>query len=90
MKWDEVRGMLRKKLDAEHAPGKKHDFWHVHCDGVYVGRVKDVHGRGEVTNPERGGIADSLKLNEYDLRALVSCTLSREEFCAKVNPPAAP
>jgi hypothetical protein len=85
MNWTEVRSTLSKKLSASREPGKKHDFWHVYCGDVYVGRVKDVHGNGEVKNHERGHIADSLKLNEHDFRALVSCTLTKEAFCQKVT-----
>jgi hypothetical protein len=51
----------------------------------FLARLKDVHGNGEVKNHERGHIADSLKLNEHDFRALVSCTLTKEAFCQKVT-----
>ena len=95
MNWRDVEDMLRKKLKAQHEPQKKHDFWYVHCGDVYVGRVKDSRDDGEVRNNERGGIADSLKINEHTLRELVACNITREEFCAEVTgqkppPPAAP
>lgn len=82
--------MLKQKLQAEHEYGTKHDFWYVRCDGKLVGKVKDVKGDGELHNRERGNVADSLKINEHTLRGLVSCTVSKEDFCRQVNPPPAP
>ena len=85
MKWDELRRVLAKKLGATHVPGTKHDFWHVYCGEIYVGKVKDVKGGGEVRNHERGNIADSLCINENNLKKLVACTLTKEEFCQMQN-----
>jgi hypothetical protein len=74
---------MKKKLEAELQNSKKHNFWHVSCDGKIVGKVKDSHGEGELKNHEIGGCADSLGLNEHEFKKLVACTMSREEFIAK-------
>lgn len=79
MKWGELRRALGGKLKAQ----KKHDLWLVECDGKRVGEVLDSHGQGEMKNREIGHVASSLNLSERHLRELVSCTMSREEFCAK-------
>ena len=83
MKWAELRRVLGGKLKGQKRPGKKHDLWFVECDAQRVGEVLDSHGQGEVTNREIGHVASSLNLSERNLRELVSCTMSREEFCAK-------
>lgn len=83
MKWGELRRALGGKLKAQKKPGKKHDLWLVECDGKRVGEVLDSHGQGEMKNREIGHVASSLNLSERHLRELVSCTMSREEFCAK-------
>lgn len=83
MKWAEMRRALGGKLKAEKRTGKKHDLWFVECDGKLVGEVLDSHGQGEMTNREIGHVASSLNLSERQLRELMSCTMSREDFCAK-------
>lgn len=82
MKWAELRRTLKGKLKAEERPGKKHNLWFVECDGRRVGEVLDSHGQGEMTNREIGHVAKSLNLSERQIRELVSCTMSKEEFCA--------
>lgn len=83
MKWAELRRALNGKLKATRKPGKKHDLWFVECHGKRVGEVLDSHGDGEMRNREIGHVASSLNLSERHLRELVSCTISREDFCAK-------
>jgi hypothetical protein len=83
VKWAELRRTLQKKLGAQHEKGTKHDFWHVYCGETYVGKVKDVHGDGEVRNHERGHVARGLNISEHDLRDMVACTFSRDDFCGK-------
>jgi hypothetical protein len=83
VKWAELRRTLGGKLKASKRQGKKHDLWFVECDGRRVGEVLDSHGQGEMTNREIGHVASSLNLSERQVRELVSCTLSKEEFCAR-------
>jgi hypothetical protein len=83
VRWPELRRALRTKLKAEHRGGKKHDLWFVECDGKPVGHVLDSHGDGEMRGHEIGHVASSLNLNERQLRELVRCHMTRDEFCAK-------
>ncbi len=83
VKWAELRRVLGGKLKAQKRPGKKHDLWFVECDEKRVGEVLDSHGQGDLTNREIGHVASSLNLSERHLRELVSCTMSRQEFCAR-------
>lgn len=82
MKWGELRRMLRSKLKAEHRPGTKHDRWFVSCDDIVRGFVTDSHGEGEMRGHEIGHVARGIGISERQLRDLVSCTMSREEYCA--------
>jgi hypothetical protein len=83
VRWPELRRVLQGKLQAERRSGKKHDLWFVACDGKLVSRVLDSHGDGEMRGHEIGHVAQSLGLRERELRELVRCHLTREEFCAK-------
>jgi hypothetical protein len=77
--------MLRGKLGSEPRNGRKHDTWDVYCGEFYVGRVLDSHGKGELTSREIGHIARDLRLNEFKLKELERCTMSKEEFCTFVT-----
>jgi hypothetical protein len=85
VKWGDVRRVLSRKLEAKPQKGTKHDFWFVYCGDRLIGRVKDVHGEGEMKPWEFGGVASSLKINEHTLRQLVGCTMSKEELCANAK-----
>lgn len=87
MKWGEMSRVLRKKLGAVETKGKKHDFLWVKCGDRLVGGVKMSRGGVEMKNREIGGSAQSLRINEYQFRALIGCSLEGNEFCAIVFPP---
>lgn len=83
MKWSELRRMLTRKLKAIREDGTRHEIWKVFCGDKYVGRVLVTHGDGEMRGHEIGNVADSLNINEHELKELVRCTMSRDEFCAR-------
>ena len=85
MKWNALRRMLRSKLNSEVEHGGKHDGWDVYCGSSYRGRVLDSRGDGEMRGHEIGNVARSLGVSERQLRELVSCAMSREQYCTETT-----
>ncbi len=82
MKWSELRRMLGTKLRAEERHRSKHDQWLVRCDDGPRGVVLVSRGDGEMNQREIRIVARSLGVNIAELRELVSCSMSREAYCA--------
>lgn len=87
MKWAELKRVLAKKLGAEEKQRAKHDWMIVQCDGVEVGKVLLSRGSDEMTGREIGNVARSLNIKEHQLKELVSCTLSGEQYCQLATKP---
>ena len=85
MNWTDIRRLLTGKLKSSIVAGGKHDTSDIFCGESHVGTVLISRGRGELTSREIGNIARSLRLNEYKLKALERCDMSREAFCAEVS-----
>jgi hypothetical protein len=91
VKWAELKRALVKKLSAEEEQGAKHGRMIVQCDGMEIGRALLSRGSDEMSGREIGNVARSLRIKEHQLKELVSCTLSGEDYCALVTgakPPA--
>ena len=84
MKWADFRSCLTGKLQATLLRRTGHDFYAVECDGAVVGRAK-VGRHAEMKPWEIRGSAKDLNLSEHDFRELVSCRISREEFCLRAH-----
>jgi hypothetical protein len=84
MKWKDVRSVITGKLSGDIEKGIGHDWGWVRCDGRLIGRVKIGYHR-EMKPHEVGGCARSLEINDHKLKLLVSCTMSRDEYCEEVG-----
>lgn len=85
MKWGELQRVLNKKLRTELVPGSKHGRLSVFCDDKIVGTALISHGSGEMHSREIGNVARSLGLNERQLRDLVACNISGDQYCELVH-----
>lgn len=85
MKWAELRRALGGKLKSQCNKGAKHDTWHISNDNGPVGIVLDVHGDGEMKSREIGNVARSMHINEYTLKEIVRCNISRDQYLEKAN-----
>ncbi len=86
MNWREVRSAVKSKLGGTISDGTKHDIGLVSHNGLLVGRVLISRGAGELRGHETGNCARSLGISEGEFKRLVSCTLSAEDFFAKIAP----
>ena len=76
-----MRRALNKKTDStDEEDAKKHDRVWVKIADKLIGPVLVSRGSDEMRNREIGNCARSLGLKEHELRELVGCSLSRDDF----------
>ena len=73
------------KLEVQRVPCSHHEAGFVVVDGVRVLKVHYSRGRGELSRTVAHLFRKSLKLTVGELRELVSCRLSQEEFVGMVR-----
>lgn len=84
MKWGDLKRVLRKKLNATEESKKKHDVMVVYCGGTMIGEALISRGSDDAKGREIGNVARSLGISEHNLKELVACTLSGEDYCKLV------
>ena len=84
MRWKDVERTVKVKLGGSIQSGSKHDLGFVSCGGQFVAQIT-IGRHKEMRNREIGNCARSLRLNENRFKALVSCTLSSDEYCALIT-----
>lgn len=77
-----IIAMLTGKLHAEELPGGDHRFFVITVDGRIVARTKISRGSGHRVYPPNlvSLVARQLWISTSELVALVTCSLSRDEW----------
>ena len=79
-----MKRALLRKLGAEEEHRTRHDQMIVKCGDAEIGVALISRGSDEMRSREIGNVARSLKISEHQLKELVSCTLSGEDYCRLV------
>jgi len=80
----DMRRMLTQKLQAVESPGSGHNKYLIIHEGTLVARTVLSRSYTEIDDSLLSAIARQLLINTNQLRHLMDCSLSREEYFAVV------
>lgn len=80
----DVRQMLVGKLRAEEIEGSKHQKYRIIENEMLVARTVLSRSYGEVSNTILGQIGVQLGVNRHQMRGLLDCSWSRDDYIAHV------